>query len=210
MEMLSLTLGPVSSNCYILTNDFGETLIFDPGDEPERIISLIEDNGLKPIAVVLTHAHFDHIGALDLIRDHFKIEAWQNPIEKDFITDPVLNRSDNNGLRYVSRPVEHYFDTEKELTIDHFKMTLATIPGHSPGSTVFFFDDENFAIVGDVIFKGSVGRSDLPGGSHQTLMAGIREHIMRRPDDYILFPGHGGPTTVGHEDDTNPFLNQGL
>ena len=211
MELYGATVGPIQENCYFLVGENNrDTLIFDPGAEPETLKNIVEENDLNPIAIVLTHAHYDHIGALNDIRDTYNIPVYQHIIEKEWLVDPAQNGSGRHPeIEDVisTKPADFHLEEMGDYSIGEFKFDMQHIPGHSPGSTVFIFKDNGFAIVGDVIFKGSVGRTDFPYGSHETLIAGIRKYIMPLPADTVLFPGHGGPTTVQEEIDTNPFLN---
>ncbi|HJB22954.1 MAG TPA: MBL fold metallo-hydrolase [Candidatus Jeotgalibaca pullicola] len=211
MELLVLTVGAIEENCYFLIGENNrDTIIFDPGAEAEEIINVIEVNNLNPFAIVLTHAHYDHIGALNEIRNTYRVPVYQSSIEKDWLIDPMLNGSGRHPEMadvIIEKPADFYLDTVGMHQIGEFKFELQHIPGHSPGSLVFIFKENGFAIVGDVIFQGSVGRTDFPGyGNRETLMKGINEHIVTLPGNTVLFPGHGNPTTVQAEIDTNPFL----
>lgn len=212
MEVLSLTVGPLQENCYFLVSAQNRaTIIFDPGAEPEEIINVIDTNNLNPFAIVLTHSHYDHIGALNEIRNMYQVPVYQSSLEKDWWTEPSLNGSGQHPEIpdvIIEKPADFYLDQMGPCQIGEFHFELQHIPGHSPGSLVFIFREKGFAIVGDVIFKGSVGRTDFPGyGDPAALLEGIQKYIATLPDDTILFPGHGEPTTVQHELERNPFLN---
>lgn len=211
MELYAATVGPIQENCYFLVgNDNRDTLIFDPGAEPETLKSIVEENKLNPIAVVLTHAHYDHIGALNDIQDTYDIPVYQHIIEKEWLVDPAQNGSGRHPEMdnvVSTKPADFHLEKMGDYSIGDFQFEMQHVPGHSPGSMVFIFKDNGFAIVGDAIFKGSVGRTDFPYGSHETLIDGIQKHILPLPGDTILFPGHGEATTVQEEIDNNPFLN---
>lgn len=209
MELLALTVGPVQANCYFLIGENRETIIFDPGAEADEIKNVIEENELKPYAIVLTHAHFDHIGAVNEIRETYGIPLYQSSIEKDWLANPLLNAS----ARYpqldevvIDKPAEFYLDTMGPTQIGSFECDVQHVPGHSPGSLIFIFKENGFAFVGDAIFQGSIGRTDFPYGSQETLVGGIKKHILTLPGETVLFPGHGDPTTVEQEIAHNPFL----
>ncbi|MFL2106308.1 MBL fold metallo-hydrolase [Desemzia sp. FAM 23991] len=211
MDLYGATVGSIQENCYFLVGDNNrETLIFDPGAEPETLKNIVKEHDLNPIAIVLTHAHYDHIGALNDIRDTYDIPVYQHIIEKEWLVDPAQNGSGRHPeIEDVisTKPADVHLEEMGNYSIGEFTFEMQHVPGHSPGSTIFIFKDHGFAIVGDVIFKGSVGRTDFPYGSHETLIDGIRKYIMPLPGDTVLFPGHGDATTVQEEIDTNPFLN---
>lgn len=210
MELLALTVGPIQENCYFLIGENRDTIIFDPGAEADEIINVIEVNNLKPFAIVLTHAHFDHIGAVNEIRETYRIPLYQSSIEKEWLEDANLNGSGRNPQIsdiVINKPADFYLDSMGPTQIGEFQCEIQHIPGHSPGSLVFLFKENGFAIVGDVIFQGSIGRTDFPYGNQASLLNGIKEHILPLPGDTVLFPGHGNPTTVEQERANNPFLN---
>lgn len=214
MELYAATVGPIQENCYFLVGEHNrDTIIFDPGAEPDTLKNIVEEHKLNPIAIVLTHAHHDHIGALNEIRDTYDIPVYQNRIEKEWLADPMQNGSGRHPELedvIVTKPADVYLDEMGPFSIGEFDFEMQHVPGHSPGSTVFIFKDNGFAIVGDVIFNGSVGRTDFPGyGSHETLIEGIHKHIVPLPGEMVLFPGHGPETTVQNELNNNPFLNGG-
>lgn len=208
MELLSIPVGRLEENVYFLIDENKETVIFDPGAQAEDIKELIKEEGLKPVAIVLTHAHGDHIGAIDALREEYHIPMYMNELEKVFLHDPELNRSYYSGENITVKPADGYFPKEMgKWKIGSFEPELAHIPGHSPGGTIFIFRENGFVIGGDVMFKGSVGRSDFPYGSHKELMEGIHKYLLPLPAETVIFPGHGGPTTLKDEIATNPFLN---
>lgn len=210
MELLALTVGPVQANCYFLIADNRDTIIFDPGAEADEIKNVIEANDLKPFAIILTHAHYDHIGAVNEIREAYDIPLYQSSIEKEWLEDASLNGSGRHPLIpeiVIDKPADFYLDTMGPTQVGSFNFEVQHIPGHSPGSLVFLFKENGFAMVGDVIFQGSIGRTDFPYGSQDSLLKGIKEHILTLPGETVLFPGHGNPTTVEDEILRNPFIN---
>ena len=209
MKYYQLPLGPLGTNCYIVEAGNKECLIIDPGEEAGKLIRLIDSKGLKPIAVLLTHAHFDHIGALDAVRDHYGIEAYVHTKEKHWLSDGALNGSKHfmMGRLIEQRNAEHLIKGEGQLEIGPFNLELLETPGHSPGSVSFYVKEKGYLFSGDVLFKGSVGRTDLPGGSMDTLMSSIRTKLLKLPGDTIVFPGHGEITLLDDERASNPFLN---
>lgn len=204
------TLGPVQTNCYIVSNAQKECLIFDPGEEAKRLIKVIRTNGLKPLAILLTHTHFDHIGAVDVIREEFDIPLWVHEKEIDWLSSPLKNGSGKYAElpNYIVAPPleEHTIREEQMIEIGSFMFKAVFTPGHSPGSISYVFND-GFAIVGDTLFKKSIGRTDLLGGSMKVLLQSIHEKLLSLPEETIIYPGHGDYTTLGEEMDDNPFLN---
>lgn len=211
LNVRSYSLGPVQTNCYIVSNKEKDCLIFDPGEEGARIISELRKNGLNPLAILLTHTHFDHIGAVDTIREAYQIPLYVHEKEVAWLADPMKNGSG----KYAELPNysvnlpdnEHIIRTEGELEIGAFTMTVAHTPGHSPGSVSFIFKEDGFAIVGDTLFEQSIGRTDLIGGSTNVLLKSIHDKLLSLPEDTIIYPGHGNYTTPASEMDSNPFLN---
>lgn len=209
--MLKVTyfpLGPVQTNCYFIKDEHQNCLVIDPGEEGQKIIQYIEKAGLKPVAIFLTHGHFDHIGAVDAVRDEFNIPVYIHEKEQHTLTDPQENGSTRYpGLPLVqNRPADHLIAAEGQMDIGPFSFEMRDTPGHSPGSLSFVFEKDGFAIVGDTLFQGSIGRTDLPGGDMKTLLQSIQNKLLTLAEDVVIYPGHGGPTTPGEEKLRNPFL----
>lgn len=205
------SLGPVQTNCYIVSNKQKECLIFDPGEEASKIIKEIRINNLKPKAIYLTHAHFDHIGAVDELRELFDLPLFVHEKEVSWLGDPTKNGSGKYAELpnyIVAKPKEeHIIRKEQIIEMDGFTFKAVFTPGHSPGSISYLFEDEGFAIVGDTLFERSIGRTDLVGGSLEVLLKSIHDKLLVLPEDTIIYPGHGSYTTPAEEMDMNPFLN---
>ncbi|MDN7240477.1 MBL fold metallo-hydrolase [Planococcus sp. N028] len=208
LKIDQMELGPVQTNCYIISNDSKECLIFDPGEESGKIVALLKKKGLKPLAILLTHAHFDHIGAIDDLRNEFAVPVYLHHLEKDWLSRPNLNGSGKYAMvpDYRMKDAEELLKDEKQLEIGSFRMDLFHTPGHSPGSLTYSFGAEGFAIVGDTLFRGSIGRTDLIDGSEKKLLQSIRESLLTMPEHMVLYPGHGSDTTPEQEKNSNPFL----
>ncbi|SER81141.1 MBL fold metallo-hydrolase [Psychrobacillus sp. OK032] len=202
-------LGYIQTNCYIISNAEKECLIFDPGGEGEKIISELRKLNLKPLAILLTHAHFDHIGAVDDVRDTFRIPVYIHTSEKKWLLDP----SKNGSAKYAEIPsivckeADIILENDSNLKIGSFAMQLLHTPGHSPGSITYYFAEAGFAIVGDTLFQNSIGRTDLPSGNQAELMKSIHTKLLTLPESTIIYPGHGSATTIEDEMESNPFLN---
>ncbi|UOE54394.1 MBL fold metallo-hydrolase [Cytobacillus oceanisediminis] len=209
MEWNQIPLGPLQTNCYVLSNENKDCLIFDPGEESGKLSGIIEQKGLNPLAVILTHAHFDHIGAVDEIRDAFSIPVYIHEKEAAWLPDPALNGSHlfKIGKLIKARVADHIITGEQELSIGEFNLKILETPGHSPGSISLYFKDADLVVAGDALFSGSIGRTDLPGGNHQQLLKSIHNKLLTLPEETEVLPGHGPVTTIGQEMDSNPFLN---
>ncbi|MFB6465823.1 MBL fold metallo-hydrolase [Cytobacillus sp. Hz8] len=209
MEYIQIPLGPIQTNCYIVKNENQSCLIFDPGAEGNKLIQFLKNEGLNPVAILLTHAHFDHIGAVDDIRDYFQIPVYLHENEADWLGNPDLNGSNflTHDLLIKIKPADYLLKGEKELKIGDFSFFSYETPGHSPGSLSYYFQDSRYVISGDALFQGSIGRTDLVGGNHDQLIESIHAKLLTLAEDTIVLPGHGPSTTIGMEMDSNPFLN---
>ncbi|GLC88644.1 MBL fold metallo-hydrolase [Lysinibacillus piscis] len=211
INVRNYALGPIQTNCYIVSNKERECLIFDPGEEADKLIKAIHSNQLKPLAIFLTHTHFDHIGAVDALREAFDVPVWVHYKEVSWLSDPMKNGSGKYAELpdyKVAVPVEEQWIKEEQLfEISNFVFRAVFTPGHSPGSISYIFEQDGFAIVGDTLFEQSIGRTDLLGGSMDVLVASIHQKLLTLPEETIIYPGHGAYTTVGIEMETNPFLN---
>lgn len=179
-------------------------ILIDPGEEPETIISTIERLGVKLNSIVLTHGHGDHIGAVDILRDELSLPVAIGRLDAEMLSDPSLNLAANMGIDLKLKPPEKLLDEGDQVKVGEFSFEVIHSPGHTRGS--ISLKSGNHVIVGDLVFCGSVGRTDLPGGSFDALLKSIKEKILVLPDDTVLYPGHGPVTTVGRERVSNPFL----
>ncbi|WP_409251346.1 MBL fold metallo-hydrolase [Bacillus sp. SCS-153A] len=209
MKWKRLPLGPLQTNCYCLWNDKKECVIFDPGEEAGKLINWLRANQLKPLAILLTHAHFDHIGAVDKVRESFNIPLYVHEKEAKWLMEPSLNGSQLFGMSEMVRlkPADYIITNEKRLSVGDFTFDISETPGHSPGSISYYSQEEQVVFSGDTLFMGSIGRTDLPGGNHEELLKSIHDHLLTLPEDTIVLSGHGPETTIGQEMDSNPFLN---
>ena len=209
MDARCLTVGPVQENYWVVRAEGSDrALVVDPGEESERILALVEDLGVTVDAILLTHTHFDHVGAVAPVA-----RATNAPVYCPELETPVLA----DIMRYVPwpgfGPFESYDADEtvaggERLTLAGLELDVLFVPGHSPGHVAYSVAGEQVLIGGDVLFQGSVGRTDLPGGDHATLMASIAMLLERLPDETLVLPGHMGATTLGRERVTNPFLDE--
>jgi hydroxyacylglutathione hydrolase len=209
VDVRTFTVGPVAENCFIARLDGSDrALIVDPGDEPERILEAVDGLGVTVDAILVTHCHFDHIGAVAPVA-----EATGAPVYCPEIEVPVLA----DIMSYVPwpgfGPYESYDADEtvaggERLALAGLDIEVLFTPGHSPGHVTYAIPDQGALFSGDVLFKGSVGRTDLPGGDGPTLMDSIRTLVEGYPPETTVYPGHMAITTLGDERATNPFLAQ--
>ena len=205
MIIKNVVVGPLEVNCYILgCEDTKEAAIIDPGDNADEIIGIIEKEGLKPKFIINTHAHFDHIGGVKAIQDYFKIDFILHK-EDLFLVENASEQATAFGLKPISKPeVNKYVNNGEIITLGNKSITVIHTPGHSPGCVCYYLDNNVF--VGDTLFASSIGRTDLPGGSHETLINSVKEKLLILGDNTIVHPGHGPSTTIGNEKEHNPFL----
>ncbi|MGR9049376.1 MBL fold metallo-hydrolase [Halobacillus faecis] len=205
-KITRLPLGPIATNAYII-HENNKALVIDPGGDFEKLQNYLQERKLEVIAVLLTHAHFDHIGAVDAVRDAYEAPVYIHASEAEWLGDPEKNGSALFGLgKITARPADYYFETG-QMQIGDFPFEVRHTPGHSPGSVSFVFRNQRLTIAGDTLFQRGIGRTDLPGGSREVLEKSIREQLFPLRNDMRIFPGHGQPTTVGEEREENPFLN---
>lgn len=205
LKIETMTVGMAQSNCYIVHNET-EAIIVDPGGEQARIEQTIERLDIKPIAILLTHTHYDHIGALEGIRDTYNVPVYVAAEENSWLMDPMKNLSGYVGESITTRPAEEELLIGDEMTIGDFTFKVLPTPGHSPGGVSLVFEEGDFVITGDALFGGSIGRTDFPGSNHEQLLTSIREQLFTLPEHYTIYPGHMGRSTIGHEKNYNPFF----
>lgn len=201
MEWKQLPLGPLQTNCYLLIKN-DSCLIVDPGNESEKIIQYIDQLQVKPLAILLTHAHYDHIGAVDVVRNHYQIDVYIHKEEDSWLPSLELN----GGQLSINR-ADHLFTTDGEQKIGDFTFELLHTPGHSPGGVSFYFKNDRAVFTGDALFQRSIGRTDFRFGNHQQLLDSIQTKLLTLPEDTVVLPGHGPATTIGMEKSSNPFLS---
>ena len=207
LRVMEYTVGEVMTNCYFIVNeDTKETLIIDPGAEGNRLIERIGSEGLFPVAILLTHGHFDHAGAVKQLKEAFKIPVYAYEGEKQTLKDPMLNLTGMWSAHPVQYSADVYVKDEEVLELAGFKIRVLFTPGHTPGGCCYYFEEEKVLASGDTLFCGSIGRTDFPGGSMSKLVRGVKEKLFNLPGDTEVLPGHERRTTIGYEKQYNPFL----
>jgi len=202
---------PFSENTYVLHEEgHADCIIVDPGmynnQEEVAVANYIVERQLKPVLLLNTHCHVDHVLGNKYIFDHFGMLPQFHENEAAVLSD-VQVRAPMYGLRYEQSPIPDRFLPESgEIKFGSVNIVLIFAPGHSPGHLCFYLPQEQMLIGGDVLFKGSIGRTDLPGGNHRLLLTNIKEKLYSLPDQTIVFPGHGPETTIGNEKASNPFI----
>ncbi|HSK98848.1 MAG TPA: MBL fold metallo-hydrolase [Rubrobacteraceae bacterium] len=206
-----LTVGPFQENCYIVGDEeSGEGVLIDPGDEATRIAIAVEQTTLDISRILLTHAHIDHVGAVAAL-----VEEYACPVLMHAEAEPMLAQLPAQammmGLRFGKVPsVDGYIEDEEVVKVGGVELRSLYTPGHAPGHLAFYAESAGLVLAGDALFAGSVGRTDLPGGSMEVLLRSIEERLLTLPDDTRVYPGHGPETTIANEKAHNPFLQGGL
>ena len=202
-----MVLGPVQTNVFFIINDdTKECVIADPADHPERIISFIEKEGLKPAAIILTHGHYDHIAAVSGVLDKWKLPVYASSDEERLLLDVELNHSLLAYGRGITVRADVLLSDGEEFYAGGIHFKCIHTPGHTEGSCCYLIDSMKALISGDTLFEGSIGRTDLPTGNVPQMKRSLAEKIKTLPDDLTVYPGHGGVTTIADEKRWNPFL----
>jgi hydroxyacylglutathione hydrolase len=207
MDVRSFTVGPVAENCYVARRDGADhAVIVDPGEEAERILGAVDALGLEIDAILITHCHFDHVGAVAPVAAATGAPVWCPKIEVPVLAD-IMSYVPWPGFGpYESYDADQTVAGGEHLSLAGLEIDVIFTPGHSPGHVAYAIPDEAALFSGDVVFKGSVGRTDLPGGDWPTLLESIRGVVDSYPEETTIYPGHMGITTLGAERTTNPFL----
>ncbi len=202
-----LTVGQVAENCFVFRRDGADRgLVVDPGEEPERILAAIEEMGIGVEAILLTHCHFDHIGAVAPVAKSTGARVYCPEIETPLLADIMAFIPWPGFGPYESYDADETLTGGEKLELAGFEIDVLFTPGHSPGHVTYSIADEQALFSGDVLFQGSIGRTDLPGGHAPTLFESLRTLSESFPPETTVYPGHMGMTTIGAERATNPFL----
>lgn len=210
MQVHTFTFNPFAENTYVLSNAANEAIIIDPGmytaEENAAFFEYLNKHQLKPIILVLTHAHLDHIFGVNWVANTYNLVPILHK-DDQFLYDNAVAMAANYGLRMDALvPNENGLAHQSTIDFSGEELRIYHAPGHSAGSIVLYQPDDKFVIAGDVLFQGSIGRTDLPGGSFDVLIRSINTQLMTMPDEVVVYSGHGPLTTIGQERISNPFL----
>ena len=202
----SMALGMASANCYFVYYEgTKECLLIDAPGESDRIIKAVDGLELTPVAVLLTHSHFDHIGAAEALKAKYDIPVCCHEAEEEMLENPRLNLTAMVGTGYGINPDRTFVDCER-VRVGGFEFKVIHTPGHTQGGACYHFEQDKKLFSGDTLFNETVGRTDFPTGSGRILINSIKEKLFVLPDDTVVYPGHNDYTTIGHEKKYNEYV----
>ena len=212
MKINHYVVGPVQTNCYVVINEENkECLIIDPGASAKQLAELIRKDELTPVAVLLTHGHFDHAGGAEDIAKEFDIKIYAHEAERDTLGNPQKNVSWMVGASESYR-ADVFLKDEEVITLAGFDIKVLHTPGHTEGGCCYYVADEDVVFTGDTLFAQSVGRTDFPGGSMSQIVRSVQDKLLSLNEagnletDIMVYPGHNDPTTIETERMNNPYL----
>jgi len=210
LQVKFFTFSPVQENTYVLFNEQNNALIIDPGcyfsAEQEMLKKFLQSQQLTAVQLLNTHCHLDHVFGNKWVHEEFGLELYLHPDEEMMLQfAPESGKQWGLAFENYNGPL-HFLNEGDIIRLNDDALKVIAAPGHSPGSICFYCEAQNFIIGGDVLFRESIGRTDLPGGNHEQLIKNIKEKLFVLPDETVVYPGHGMPTTIGHEKENNPFL----
>lgn len=205
MRIKTMVLGGVQTNCYLVYHEKTKAgVIIDPAAQPDRIDQMCLELGIKPEALLLTHGHGDHIMAVEKLKSRYQIPVIAGEKERNLLADPSKNLSAALGMPSVSLKADREVTDGEILVLAGFQFQVLATPGHTAGSVCYLEPEEGVLFSGDTLFEESLGRTDFPTGNMQQIVASIAEKLFVLPEDIMVYPGHGNPTTIGHEKTYNP------
>lgn len=206
IRIKTCVLGAVSTNCYLVYNENSkEAVVVDPADSGSYILNKCSELGITPVAVLLTHGHFDHVLAAPDVRRAFQVKIYASETEDAMLADSGLNMSESFYGAQVSFHADELVKEGQELSFLGITWKVMETPGHTTGSVCYYIPEEGILLAGDTLFHESYGRTDLPTGSSSQIVRSIIDRLFVLPDDTMVYPGHGDPTSIGYEKQRNPI-----
>ena len=205
MDIRAFQLGPVGTNCYIVTKN-DKSIIIDPGHNDTRLIDYIKKENLNIEKILLTHGHFDHIGAVEALRNAYQVPVWAAEAERELLSDVEANLSGSWTGRPIRVKADHWLQDLDCFMLAGMRIQMILTPGHTAGSCCYYLAEEHVLLSGDTLFAGSCGRTDLPTGSMNAIVRSIRERLFALPPETEVYPGHGETTSIGWEQRSNAMV----
>ena len=206
LKMITICLGQMQTNCYIVENTkTNQAFVFDPGDQGERIMDTLKEDGMELAGVCLTHGHFDHILAAQAVKEKYNIPIYACRQEEEMLREPSINMTVHYGQGCSIVP-DVFLEDLDVIRLAGFSVQMIHTPGHTKGSCCYYLKDEGVLFSGDTVFYGSVGRTDFPGGSTAEIVRSLHKLVDSLPEETEVFPGHDASTTIGYEKRYNPFV----
>ncbi|WP_226390355.1 MBL fold metallo-hydrolase [Penaeicola halotolerans] len=210
IHIKTFTFNPFQENTYLLYDDTKEAVLIDPGCyekyEREELSSFVAKEGLKLKFLLNTHCHIDHVLGNQWAKNTFQIPLIMHEADLPVLASIPSYASNYGFQQYEASQPDRFVDEGDVISFGESRLSIRFVPGHAPGHIVFISEADGFCIAGDTLFSGSIGRTDLPGGDHETLLSAIQEKLYTLADDMVVYPGHGPSTTIGKEKSTNPFV----
>jgi hydroxyacylglutathione hydrolase len=212
LQIESFTFNTFSENTYVLYDDTSEAIIIDPGcyerEEKAELFDFIKNQKLIPTKLLNTHCHIDHVLGNAFVINTYDVPLWFHKDEEPVLRAVTAYASNYGFASYQDSKANHYIKEGEDIKFGNISLRAILVPGHAPGHLVFYHEESRSCIGGDTLFQGSIGRTDLPGGDHETLLTAIKEKLFTLPEDVVVYPGHGPTTTIGYEKIHNPFVGE--
>lgn len=211
MKIIMLPQGPMQTNCYIVgCEETRQAAVIDPAWDGRAIVTTLNQHGWDLAYILLTHAHFDHVGGLAYLKEYSNAPIYLHKEAVPMLESASITAAMTLGMQFPQPPPpDEYLEEGQVIQVGNSSLEVLYTPGHAPGHVSFYCPAEHALFCGDVLFEGSIGRTDFPGGHHETLIRIIKEKLFVLPDETRVYSGHGRPTTIGLEKATNPFLQDG-
>lgn len=211
IKVEKFVVNPLGENSMVISDETGECIFIDPGffykEEQDELRAYVAENNLTPVKIVNTHCHFDHIMGVEFLRKEYRVPFLAHK-EDAFWVSRVQDQGQMYGFDIKPvQPIDQYLRETETIKFGNSELKVIHVPGHTPGHVVFYHEESEVLIAGDVLFYGSIGRTDLPGGNHNDLIANIKNKLFVLPENTKVYCGHGPETSIGYEKSTNPFLS---